>query len=87
MGEWVSGWVGGGEAHDLKGMHPAIRYAYAFVGGVRGFRGGGDGLFCVGVFSFPHFSLDVWGNIDFGGFSFLRKFFFTFLTFEKGEGD
>lgn len=35
------------EAHDLEGMHPAIRYAYAFVGGVRGF---GGGLSCVGVF-------------------------------------
>lgn len=51
-------------------------------------EGRGRGFVLCGGFFFPLFNLDVWGNIDFGGFSFLREFFlFFFLSFEKEEGD
>ena len=41
---------GGGQAHDLEGMHPAIRYAYALWVG-SGVLGGGGVVLCGGFLS------------------------------------
>jgi len=73
------GGCGGGEAHDLESMHPAIRYAYASWVGSGVLEGGGGclgGVFFLSGLDARGIIISILGVFIFEGVFFLYFSFF-----------